>query len=78
MKRFLSFNDFFCEYFSGKTVELSLDGGFSCPNRDGTLSTYGCIFCSDKGSGEFAASRNFSISNQIELQKLFLSKKWKA
>lgn len=35
-------------------------------------------FCSDKGSGEFAASRNFSISNQIELQKLFLSKKWKA
>lgn len=78
MKRFLSFNDFFCEYFSGKTVKLSLDGGFSCPNRDGTLSTYGCIFCSDKGSGEFAASRNFSISNQIESQKLFLSKKWKA
>lgn len=78
MRRFLSFNDFFREYFNGKTVKLSLDGGFSCPNRDGTISETGCIFCSDEGSGEFAGSKSLSISQQIDSQKIFLEKKWKA
>lgn len=78
MRRYLSFNDFFREYFNGKTVKLSLDGGFSCPNRDGTISETGCIFCSDEGSGEFAGSKGLSISQQIDSQKIFLQKKWKA
>lgn len=78
MRRFLSFNDFFKEYFGGKTVKLSLDGGFSCPNRDGTLSETGCIFCSDEGSGEFASSKSLSLDDQIESQKDFLKNKWKA
>lgn len=78
MRRFLSFNDFFKEYFNGKTVKLSLDGGFTCPNRDGTLSKNGCIFCTDKGSGEFAADRCDSIGRQINSQKDFLQHKWKA
>lgn len=78
VRRFLSFNDFFKEYFGGKTVKLSLDGGFSCPNRDGRLSNTGCIFCSDEGSGEFASSKYLSIEEQIESQKKFLKNKWKA
>ena len=78
MRRFLSFNDFFKEYYDGKTVKLSLDGGFSCPNRDGTLSEIGCIFCSDDGSGEFAGSKYLSLDEQIESQKEFLKNKWKA
>ena len=78
MRRFLSFNDFFKEYYGGKTVKLSLDGGFSCPNRDGTLSEIGCIFCSDDGSGEFAGSKYLSLDEQIESQKEFLKNKWKA
>ena len=78
MRRFLSFNDFFKEYYGGKTVKLSLDGGFSCPNRDGTLSEIGCIFCSDDGSGEFAGSKYLSLDDQIESQKEFLKNKWKA
>ncbi|MDU3086547.1 MAG: TIGR01212 family radical SAM protein [Peptoniphilus harei] len=78
MRRFLSFNDFFKEYYGGKTVKLSLDGGFSCPNRDGTLSEIGCIFCSDEGSGEFAGSKYLSLDEQIESQKEFLKNKWKA
>lgn len=78
MRRFLSFNDFFRAYFDGKTVKLSLDGGFSCPNRDGTLSEIGCIFCSDDGSGEFAGSKYLSLDEQIESQKEFLKNKWKA
>lgn len=55
--------------FGGKTVKLSLDGGFTCPNRDGTLGYGGCSFCSERGSGDNASS----IDRQIEL----LSKKWK-
>lgn len=78
VRRFLSFNDFFKEYYGGKTVKLSLDGGFSCPNRDGTLYEIGCIFCSDDGSGEFAGSKYLSLDEQIESQKEFLKNKWKA
>lgn len=54
--------------FGGKVVKLSLDGNFTCPNRDGTKGVGGCIFCSSDGSGEFASS----IPEQIEL----LSDKW--
>ena len=59
-------------------MKLSLDGGFTCPNRDGTLGTRGCIFCSEEGSGEFAGSRFVSISQQVEQQKMLLSNKWKS
>lgn len=51
-----------------KTIKLSIDGGFTCPNRDGSKGTGGCIFCSDTGSGEFASN----IEEQIQL----LSDKW--
>lgn len=78
MRRFLSFNDFFKSYFDGKTVKLSLDAGFTCPNRDGTLSNKGCLFCTDKGSGEFAGKREDDLDIQINNQKKLLQNKWKA
>ena len=59
-------------------MKLSLDGGFTCPNRDGTVGSKGCIFCSEEGSGEFAGSRLASIREQVEQQKSLLSRKWKA
>ena len=55
-------------HFGKKTVKLSIDGGFTCPNRDGSKGRGGCIFCSSSGSGDFASD----IETQIEL----LSKKW--
>ena len=55
--------------FGCKVYKLSLDGGFTCPNRDGTLGTRGCIFCSEKGSGEFAEGSCGSISRQLERAK---------
>lgn len=64
--------------FGEKVVKLSIDGGFTCPNRDGTIATSGCIFCSEMGSGEFAGKRELSITRQIEDQKSILSKKWKS
>lgn len=63
--------------FGEKTIKLSINGGFTCPNRDGTAGERGCIFCSEKGSGEFAGDVDSSISRQIEDQINYLSKKWK-
>ena len=55
--------------FGCKVYKLSLDGGFTCPNRDGTLDTRGCIFCSAAGGGEFAQQSCGSITRQLELAK---------
>ena len=65
-KDMLLLNDYLRSRFGGKVYKISLDGGFTCPNRDGTLGTGGCIFCSAGGSGEFAQSRELSITEQIE------------
>ena len=54
------------ETFGTKVYKLSLDGGFTCPNRDGTVGTGGCIFCSAAGSGEFAEGACDSVSAQLE------------
>ena len=64
--RFRSLNDDLRERFGEKLYKLTLNGGCTCPNRDGTLGTRGCIFCSEGGSGEFAASPQLSIQEQIE------------
>lgn len=64
--------------FGEKTIKLSIDGGFTCPNRDGTIGIKGCIFCSERGSGDFNSDRSISITNQIEEQKRIMSKKWKS
>ena len=61
-------NDYYKEKYGCKVYKLSLDGGFTCPNRDGTVSTGGCIFCSAQGSGEFAESGN-NITEQLERAK---------
>lgn len=71
-----SLNSYLKNKFGSKVVKLSLDGGFTCPNRDGTLSTQGCIFCSDNGSGDFAGQRCLSITQQVQQQKQRISKKW--
>ena len=64
--RYRSLNDALRERFGEKLYKLTLNGGCTCPNRDGTLGTRGCIFCSEGGSGEFAASPLLSIREQIE------------
>ena len=67
-------NDYCREKFGKKLYKLSLDGGFTCPNRDGTKGTGGCIFCSASGSGDFAESGN-DISVQLENAKKRVSSK---
>ncbi len=64
--------------FGEKTIKLIIDGGFTCPNRDGTAGDRGCIFCSERGSGDFSSERYKSIEQQIEEQKQIMSRKWKS
>lgn len=61
-------NDYYKETFGCKVYKLSLDGGFTCPNRDGSVATGGCIFCSALGGGEFA-ERGSDIPTQLEQAK---------
>ena len=65
-KRYHSLDFHLKNLFGEKVYKLSIDGGFTCPNRDGTLGSRGCIFCSSGGSGDFAASRQLSVTAQIE------------
>lgn len=67
-KRYYPLSTYLKDAFGDKTIKLSIDGGFTCPNRDGKVGTGGCLFCSDTGSGEFASN----VDAQIKL----LSDKW--
>lgn len=76
-KRYFSLDYYLKETYGEKLYKLSLDGGMTCPNRDGTLDTRGCIFCSAGGSGDFAGSRRVSIKEQLESGKQLVAGKYK-
>ena len=68
-------NQHYREKFGCKIYRLSLDGGFTCPNRDGTLGFGGCIFCARDGGGAFAAERSLGIRAQLEAAKALVHDK---
>ena len=70
-------NSYLKNRFGKKIYKISLDAGMTCPNRDGTIDTRGCIFCSKGGSGDFASSRKLSITEQINSGKALVSNKIK-
>lgn len=67
--KYYSLNKYLRETFGDKVYKISLNAGFTCPNRDGKIGTRGCIFCSQGGSGDFAESPDLSITEQIEKGK---------
>lgn len=75
---YYSLNEYLRHHFGGPVYKLSLNGGMTCPNRDGKIDTRGCIFCSAGGSGEFAASAVLDIDKQIESAKRLVTGKTKA
>ncbi len=75
MRHYYSLNEYYQQKFGKKVYKLSISAGLSCPNRDGTLATGGCIFCSRGGSGEFAASCSLSITDQLEQAKRRIASK---
>ena len=76
--KYYSLNNYLRDTFGDKVYKISLNAGFTCPNRDGTIGKNGCIFCSKGGSGDFAENPNLSITQQIENGKKRVEKKIKS
>lgn len=76
-KRYHTYDYYLRRTFGCKVAKLTLNGGFTCPNRDGTCGTRGCIYCSGMGSGDFTQHALVSVPEQIALQKERLSGKWR-
>lgn len=74
-KRYYTLDDYLKTTFGEKVYRLSLNGGMTCPNRDGSLDTRGCIFCSAGGSGDFATAPSLSVFQQIDAAKLRIQQK---
>lgn len=75
-KRYHTYNYFLKTKYKSKIAKVSLNAGFTCPNRDGTCGTGGCIFCSQNGSGDFAGNINDSLQEQFNKISQIMRKKW--
>lgn len=76
-KRYHTYDYYLRHRYGGKCAKIALDGGFTCPNRDGTCGTEGCLYCSARGSGDFTFT-GLSIREQYEKQREMIAKKWDA
>lgn len=76
-KRYYSLDYYLKKTYGEKLYKLSLNGGMTCPNRDGSIDNRGCIFCSRGGSGDFAASSMLSVTEQIESGKSQVAAKYR-
>ena len=76
-KRYYTYDYYLKKAFGGKCMKIPLDAGFTCPNIDGKCSVGGCIYCSSRGSGDFAADSMIPVDEQFEIIKNQLSSKWK-
>lgn len=77
-KRYYDLNTYLRNTFGCRVQKITVDAGFTCPNRDGSISTGGCIYCNEKGSGTGAFQQGVSISNQLVAGKQKLFKRYKA
>ena len=75
-KRYYTYDCYLKRRFGKKCVKIALDGGFTCPNIDGTISKGGCIFCSEKGSGDHTPPCNIPLEEQFEQGKKLIAGKW--
>lgn len=75
-KRYHSLDYYLRHTFGTKLYKIALNGGMTCPNRDGTLGYGGCIFCSAGGSGDFAGDKRLSITEQLQTGKEFIASKF--
>ncbi|MBQ8849382.1 MAG: TIGR01212 family radical SAM protein [Clostridia bacterium] len=75
-KRYYTYDYYLRRTFGGKCAKIPIDAGFTCPNIDGTCTTGGCIYCSGRGSGDFAELPTLSVTEQYERVRAKLSSKW--
>jgi len=78
IKPYRDLNTYFRELYGHRVHKLTVDAGLTCPNRDGTISTRGCIYCNNQGSGTGAFSRGLSIREQLEQSKIPVARRFKA
>ena len=76
-KRYYTLDYFYKHKFNSKVFKVSLDGGFTCPNKDGTAGYGGCIYCSKSGSAEYAGDRKDDLVTQFNKIKEMIHSKWK-
>ena len=76
MKRYNSIDRYYKVKFGKKVAKISLNGNFSCPNKDGSKGYGGCIYCSSMGSGDFAGDKTLDILTQFQTIKEIIDKKW--
>ena len=76
-KRYHALDYFYKNKFGKKIAKISLNAGFTCPNKDGTKGIGGCIYCSKSGSGEFGGNIEDSLEEQFNKIKKIMDKKWK-
>jgi radical SAM protein (TIGR01212 family) len=77
-KRYNDFNTYLRSVFGCRVQKITVDAGLTCPNRDGTLSTGGCIFCNSRGSGTGAHTQGLTITDQVTQGKKYLGRRYKA
>ena len=75
-KRYYTYDYYLRRTFGGKCAKIPIDAGFSCPNIDGRCGVGGCIYCSGRGSGDFAESPNMPVAEQYNTTRQRLSSKW--
>lgn len=75
-KRYYTYDYWLRQTFGGKCAKIPIDAGFTCPNIDGKCSVGGCIYCSQRGSGDFACEAEMPVTEQFEITKKQLSGKW--
>jgi len=77
-KRYSDYNTYLRQLYGQRVQKISVDAGLSCPNRDGSISRKGCIYCNSKGSGSGMFAKGISIKDQIANGKIGMIKKYKA
>ncbi|MGS0972026.1 MAG: TIGR01212 family radical SAM protein [Candidatus Izemoplasmataceae bacterium] len=76
-KPYNTLNNYYQLRYGQKVFKIALNGDFTCPNKDGSKGTGGCIYCSESGSGDFAGNKTFSLNDQFQNIKQMMQKKWK-
>lgn len=76
-KHYNTLNNYYRHKFNSKVYKIALNGDFTCPNRDGSISRIGCVFCTDSGSGEFGGRARDSLKIQFDKIKKMMQNKWK-
>ena len=77
-KRYTDYNSYLRQIFGCRVQKISIDAGLTCPNRDGRISTDGCIYCNVRGSGTGVFAQGISIAEQVVRSQLFMAKRYNA